>query len=326
MPNRIPDFIQKSIIYLYPKSDKPDGERAWKGGGSGFIIGVPSEVDDHFIYLYAVTNWHVIQGKDGVASPSPVIRLNLKSGKFCAIDKDVSDWKKHPNDEDLAMCYIEMDVDQDKHDIDFAIPTDWFADKKVEAKVSNDKSIKIELGSGDETFVVGRFQSVEGKQQNTPSTRWGAFSQMDIEPLLNPLGKKRYAYLIETHSISGFSGSPVFAYIDLSRPRPELDTMYLSKTYMWLIGVDMGHWPIHEKVEYRDDGEWRRETGTRVLANSAMMSVVPIARLWDLIDLPEFVMTRKNHDKRLKAKLEKEIDEGESVIGDSIPDITEEDF
>lgn len=149
---------------------------------------------------------------------------------------------------------------------------------------------------------------------------------MDIEPILNPINKKRYAYLVETHSISGYSGAPVFAYLDLSRPRPELNGMYFGEIVTYLIGVDMGHWPIHEKVQYKENGKWKRDSGTRVLANSAMMSVVPINKLWDLINLNEFVMTRNDHDKKLKAKLDKKIDDGESIIGDSIPDITEADF
>lgn len=128
-------FCSKALFISIPRATSQTiSDNGRVVAANGFIIGVPSKVDDHFMYLYAVTNRHVIEGKHGVAKPSPIIRVNMKAGGFKSIHKTVDDWKLHPDDEDLAMCYIETDIDQSKHDVDFAIPVSWFRGKNIDYK------------------------------------------------------------------------------------------------------------------------------------------------------------------------------------------------
>lgn len=307
---RVHEMILRCVVYLYP--DKQAAAVSKNAGGSGFMAGIPSEVDDQFYYTYAVSNAHVTNGKQ----PSPVIRINTQKGSTDVIEKTVDDWVVHPDHEDLAACYIEDDLDQSLHE-EMCIPLHYFVD---------DKYIKEHnVGIGDEIYITGRFQKADGKLQNTPTIRFGNIAQMPIEPIENPLGYNRLAYLAECHSISGFSGSPVFLHIDEMTMRPGNSNLH-TRTLTAFLGVDMAHLSITEKVMYKTDDGWERDDGLKVLANSAMMSIVPASKLAELLNQEKFVMARKEHDKKLVAQKKKASDDSESVIADHLPDITEEDF
>jgi hypothetical protein len=61
----------------------------------------------------------------------------------------------------------------------------------------------LDIGIGDEAFVVGRFINHEGKQRNTPTARTGIISQMPIEPI-HIRGIDQECFLIEARSFGGF--------------------------------------------------------------------------------------------------------------------------
>ena len=267
-----------SVIYLYASSsDANDGRSS---GGSGFIVGVPSIAISGIAYAFAVTNRHVI---DGGAS---VIRLNTKDGKTRTQETDERDWLCHPDGTDLAV--LPLEIDQAIDDIHF-ISTKHFAHKDIiEA---------LDIGPGDEVFVVGRFINHEGRQKNLPSARFGHIAQMANEPIVYR-GQQQESFIVEARSIGGYSGSPVFIYIepkgmlagrrvDMSRPPPQNDGGFGP----WMLGIDWCHlldWspvcdasgqPLNAKLA----GPWDQQVKT----NTGMMGVIPSWKLMEILELPQ---------------------------------------
>jgi hypothetical protein len=66
-----------------------------------------------------------------------------------------------------------------------------------------------DLGVGDEVFITGLFTKVTETTKNIPIVRTGTVAMMPGEEI--PFGNNLIeAYLIESRSIGGLSGSPVF--------------------------------------------------------------------------------------------------------------------
>ena len=94
---------------------------------------------------------------------------------------------------------------------------------------------QLNIGIGSPVFMIGRLMNHEGRFMNTPAVRFGRISMMPGEPVRNrDTGLDQESFLIEMHSISGFSGSPVFSY-------EEGGASYASNS--WLLGIDWGHLP-----------------------------------------------------------------------------------
>jgi len=113
------------------------------------------------------------------------------------------------------------------------------------------------VGAGDDTFMVGRFINHAGKQRNTPSIRFGNIAMLPFEKVKLDNAANHYeqeAFLVETRSISGFSGSPVFVYqpIYTMTQIPRAHEFAISEHdpmgELYLLGIDCGHIPKYEKV------------------------------------------------------------------------------
>ena len=280
---RINDKLLDSVIYLYQTAEDADvGKRA---GGTGFLVLVDSEVHADIGYMYAVTNSHVIrEGK------SPVIRLNSKEGEKRVINVDQGSWMHHQDGDDVAVCHLW--VREDVFRIS-TIPMSMF--------VTHDLIQKHDLGPGDETFMIGRFIGLEGRQRNTPTVRFGNVSMMQ-EPVLHPnRGILQESFLVEMRSLPGYSGSPVFLHMLPYSKRPNTEG-YLSEGGPWLLGIDWSHIADREKVLEKNEqtGKWEPiEQGWEVRANSGQMAVVPAWRLQELLFQEEMVLARRRGDEEI---------------------------
>lgn len=279
---RIDDRLLDSVIYLY--ASEKSANSGEKLGGSGFVVGVPSIAYPNKLYIYAVTNAHIVEG--GFTT----LRFNNTSGQFVVIPTKATDWEYHHDEGvDLAACSI-------------AIPTNvyifpiniekWF--------LTQDAINEFKVGIGDETFTIGRFVNHEGEQKNLPSVRFGNISMMPYEPV-DYKGKTHEAFLIEARSIPGYSGSPVFTHIMPFTVRPTeatyepqklLEKMLISYP-VWLLGIDCGVLPPRKE----DNSQY----------NTSMMVVLPIWKLKELLFQPKFVEQRKQYDVTLAKKAEMDI-------------------
>src|SRR5260370_9388505 len=190
---RIAGEMLDCVVYLYRSKD--DAEKGTGGGGTGFLVVVPSKVYPARGYQYVVTNRHVV--KDGAT----VIRLTTKSGQSEVLEVDKNDWILESGHHDLAVYHLALRTDRHKFK---AIGTVDFLDKE---KISG-----FNIGVADDAFMLGRFINHEGKQCNTPTARFGNIAMMPQETISHD-GHDEVSFLVEIRSISGYSGSPIFVYL-----------------------------------------------------------------------------------------------------------------
>lgn len=293
---RLVEAVLECSLYLYPTVDAAKGGEGT--GGSGFLFGIESSSGDQF--LYAVSNSHVVRS-------NPAVRLNTKDGKFDVLPLTADQWQHHPDGEtDLA-----------------AVPIDFIAPAKYRALaigyphlLTKELIPKFDIGIGDDLFLVGRFIDREGVQCNEPTVRFGAIAQMPgQQPIKTKVGNQD-AFLAEIRSISGYSGSPVFALIPRHRDptlskkqREELTALPKGiggKERILFIGVDCGHMrfldpdSVYEEIINVDgDREARPIENLWINVNSGMAIVTGAWKLHELLkDHPELKKMREDEIKR----------------------------
>lgn len=288
---RLPDEDLLCVFYLYPSIEAAEsGDRS---GGAGFIVGFASE-HPGFIYHYAVTNAHVVKDYG-----SPVIRLNTKQGDTDVWPLKSDDWVPHPDGDDIAVTWFGGDWAK-KYNHSYIHAQEHFALKSVVADYN--------IGVGDDVTTVGRFISHDGGLTNRPSVRFGNISMMPTT--IGFRGVEQECYLVETRSLRGSSGSPVFLTIPNAQRRrisvnPEVVDIPLQNT--WFLGLACADVSYEEEVNERtiaEDGIKTIEpTNYFALSNSGQMAVIPAWRLYDFLATDErFVMPRKEGDRELAEK------------------------
>jgi hypothetical protein len=279
---RIHDAYLDCVLYLY--ASEADAEVGAKSGGSGFLVGIKTtDLPRDFVFLYAVTNKHVIEGG------STVLRMKTKDGINAIFPTDERGWSVHQDGDDLAACLLSFDPRA------FRFSYVWRTDFIDEAIIGG-----MKIGPGDDVFVVGRFINHEGRQQNLPTARFGCVAQMPSEPIKQDTAFEQESFLVEARSIGGYSGSPVFVYIPVASQREGVEDWVsafkvLQSHGPWLLGVDWGY--INDWEPVRDaTGQPvnpANPKATQVRMNTGMMAVVPAWKLAKLLDEGSLAEERK---------------------------------
>jgi hypothetical protein len=308
--SRIDDRFLDCSIYLYQTEDAArDG---LSKGGSGFLAAIPGWGKDWLIegncpepdfhHCYAVTNKHVAQN-------SSVVRLNREwssaaGSHVSVIPLTANDWF-FSRDHDIAVAPIPYTE---------GLRYLFVAREKF---LTEQKARKYDIGIGDEVFTVGRFVNHEGKQRNNPSVRWGHLSMMPVEIVDDPDHPRQaeVCFAIETHTISGYSGSPVFV---RPFPTPKLEPSFDSGTGTntnVLVSV-MGSYPASPPpVSEEFHGPWllgiqkayiHFYDSDGVKRNTGMACVVPAWHILDLLNTDRMQDQRKDEQRLLMARHERE--------------------
>jgi hypothetical protein len=191
--------ILKAVFFLYPTEDA--AKKGVEAGGTGFLIGVPSKRwPDRFLHIHGVTNWHVAVFGDHVP-PSPIIRVNRTSGPPDIIEFDPSEWVFRGGQQDLAISPpLRLTPEHDYTALEMA---SW--------RITEANERELEIGPADDVFIVGRFVDYDGVETNAPAVRFGHISIMDAT-IRQETGYLGRSIVLDMHSRSGFSGSPVFVF------------------------------------------------------------------------------------------------------------------
>lgn len=274
---RIHESTLDSTFFLYPsKLEAMSGSAC---GGSGFIVAYPSVLwPTEITYLYGVTNWHVAV-RDGCS----VIRLNTTDGKTDTFEFDPSEWEYDAGGDDLAVTF--MQVDESVHQSS-AIPIALI--KSQDEFMPNSWA---PIGVGDDVFMLGRFTDIDSIRRNQPTARFGNVSAMPVD-LKQATGRTRASYLVDMHSRTGYSGSPVFVYrtpgtnIAQALEQGKYD---FNKSLLMLLGVHFGQFD-------------ERDREGNVIGMSAMNGVVPATRILELLECEKFLVMRKENDAKWSAR------------------------
>jgi hypothetical protein len=286
--------LLNSVFYLYPSIEEADEGVA--AGGTGFFISVPLPNHPEHGMVYAVTNDHVIhEGK------STVIRLNTVSGEKDTIPLSINQWRSHPAGDDLAVAQILImsHLHQYQH-----TPTTMLVTPEI---MKN-----LDIGVGDEVYMLGRFALHEGKEQNKPVVRSGLISLMpDSEEKIDFKDGRpaQEAFLVEMRSLSGFSGSPVIFDVPLQpreiieRERKITPDGWNLSVGPWILGIDCGSLRWREKVYNveRQRGEvFYNKTDLVAESHSGFSAVIPAWKLNELLNLEEFIVARQEKDELIE--------------------------
>lgn len=263
----IPAEIKKCAAFLAYKSI--DGARL---AGTVFFVSMLIEGVEGREFIYLVTAKHVIEKIEEKSTDDKVyIRLNTKNDTADYIASDVKQWITHPTDISVDVAVLPWAPPQDKIDY-LAIPIE---DMALTDKIIEEENISI----GDEVFLTGLFSTHYGKKKNLPIIRVGNISMMPEEKVYTDRLGEIDAYLVESRSIGGLSGSPVFVYLGHMRPKNgALNLGGGSKLFYWL-GLMHGHWDISSKkidavVEDKSDIEKVNMGIAIVVLTSKIMEVI----------------------------------------------------
>lgn len=260
---QIPKQFLDSVFYLYPTL-----EAAESGGGghgaTGFFVGIHSERFSPLSAIYLCTCWHVIQ-KGG----NNYVRLKRQAdGGLEIFEIDIDDWA--------------FDASNDIAVAPFPGPIDEFVFRSIPLKnfLLRDEYESCNIGPGDSVFMIGRFVDVDGAHPSVPTLRFGHVSTepISIDSITN--APRAACYLLDMHSRTGFSGSPVFCYrtigTDLNDLFPVSERITLEMR-LWLLGIHVGQFPENMKI----DG--RRGENLSLQGMSGMTFSVPAWHIAELI-------------------------------------------
>jgi hypothetical protein len=253
---RVPDQIRKSVAFIGVYGDLPEPE--WRA--TAYIIAVPDAMrifrreDERFIstsvypFTFIATARHVAEKLEGKKF---ALRVNTCDGGVRIIAGEPNTrWWYHPTEKQYVDAALAMFLPGDFGNLDIqTIQIGLFAD--------NERIQASHIGAGDEVFVAGLFTKIANTTQNIPIVRIGNLAMMPDEKIPFKDGKMIEAYLVETRSIGGLSGSPVFVRetVTIQELRSGIrfnspyhvppDDLLVSMSGLgkiWFLGSMIGHW------------------------------------------------------------------------------------
>jgi hypothetical protein len=195
----------------------------------------------------------------------------------------------HHQGDDLAVYGLPA-LDKSLHRYKLLSPPDHFITPEIIQELN--------VGPGDDIFVVGRFINQEGRQRNLPSARFGHLAQMPPEPIRQRRGLTFFdqeSFVVEARSIGGYSGSPVMIGFNPTLLRPDRGDLSTNRVY--LLGVGWGY--IMDWMPICDQNGSPISNGYQVQSNTGMMGVVPAWKLSDLLNHPALVSYRANREDEI---------------------------
>jgi hypothetical protein len=282
---RVPDFILRCVGFLGDAYSGSDGIE-FDANGTVFIVTIKSSFGGS--YWYAVTAKHLVDDKPF----QPTIALNsAHRGERILLDSilvgDERHWYFNPIDEsaDIAVTPV-MPVPG----IDLLpIPCPMLlTPRKIEAH---------NIGIGDDVFFPGFFEKAPGRRKNTPILRRGNLAMLPREEIEIDLPDRnseyRDVYLVESHSIGGLSGSPVFVRETVhgrgkntaGKTVPMYGVSGCERSGFHLLGLNSGHFKV---------------IVDRGVENAGIAYVTPSHKILEALDHPELLRARIDNELALR--------------------------
>ncbi len=286
---RISEDLRKIVVFLGFEDTKEN----IKCIGTGFLVFYKETG-------YLVTARHVAMALDDVPF---MIRVNCKNGSSTNIFEDHIKWFCHPDDDvDIAIIPYDKLYNKSLYDVLYMPLPEW-------SKPISGEFIDI----GDICYTIGLFRLLKGEKRNLPVVHSGNISLLPRDEKIpvsdwHEQQKTKYieAYLVESQSLDGLSGAPVFArptinYMlspetdndSLQKRRPSLGRpVYTSvgSENLYFLGIWHGSWnaPPDEitQVTMGISGAVRVSLGMGI--------VVPAKKLIELLEVPEVLKNRNN--------------------------------
>lgn len=264
-------WLLRNVFFLY--ATKEDALAGRNSGGTGFFAVVPSTRVKGWNHVFGVTNYHV-----ACQHGFSVARVNTRDGKTEAFDLGPEDWDFIPNGPDVAVALM-PDVHPAKHSLE-AMDLGSFVLSEADIK-------KHEINAGDDVFMIGRFVDFDGVETNVPAMRFGHISILEA-PILQENGYSGPSTIVDMHSRTGFSGSPVFVYRTHGSIFAKDQSIMVGGHLLKLLGVHWSQfpeqWDIAEGAEQDEATEALLQGNRKYIRGlSGMTCVVPARFIVDLL-------------------------------------------
>ena len=269
-----PDYV-KSVVYFGLTRTNPAGEEEDALGGTGFLVGVPSETNPMVSYRYLVTAAHVA--------------IHLTSGTWLRYNTADGGSAKWPIPANQRWCFHD-DADvavfpwgpPDEGGEFRTIPVAMVADDNL---LRGEPGPEADLGLGNETLTIGLYTRLQGTKRNTPIARTGTIAMIPEERYefrLRPGEELRRmeVYLCEMRSIGGLSGAPVFVLYPKTG-------YFAGHSHFSLLGLVHGHWDVPAGTI----------VGVDVPINEGIAVVVPAKAIMEVINSEELMGLRRRRDE-----------------------------
>jgi hypothetical protein len=220
-----PGEILKCVVYIAYKM--ADG--TFRFAGTAFLIDRPAAIDlPQYGLGYVVTARHVIEGIRSTGLNEIFVCAKRKDGNVGFWQTNVEDWVFHQDPTcDLSATRLRI-VSQIDH---LSISPPLWRDSV--------SSADLEPAIGDEIYIAGFFSHQIMAGGLYPVLRIGNIAALRNESISTAMGLVD-AYLVETRSFSGLSGSPVFRRASGFRA----GTFVMCDPDFYLLGVIHGHFDI----------------------------------------------------------------------------------
>ena len=272
-------------VFLYRNAD--DARAGVDSGGTGFFVSVQSKTRRDKCYVYVVTNWHVV-----CPNGCSTIRVNCKNGEPDIFEHDPAEWFFLPKFHDIAVIPIRLDGN--KHQA---------AALNGETYIVTPDYVEAEkIGPGDDVFMIGRFIDYDGVEVNRPAMRFGNISIIDA-PVKQLTGYSGQSIVVDMHSRTGHSGSPVFVYRTAGSLFAEKGQWVTGHT-MKLLGIHWGQfpelWELKEGVKEPESEAALITEGKYVKGLSGMTCVCPAWAILEVLNMPRLREIRERNDRQLE--------------------------
>jgi hypothetical protein len=276
---RVPDQISKCVLFVGMPELEPEPYH-----GTSYIVTVPGRNQNHFAFL--VTARHVaekLQGKNFY------IRANKRNGGMAEL-RGLADnpWWYHPTERESVDCAVTLFAPSQIRELDVEhIPIDLFLDDQ--------KTKEHNVGVGDDVFIAGLFTKVADTSRNIPIVRTGNVAMIPGEEIYF---HDRFiaANLIESRSIGGLSGSPVFVRPTLQMKIGEEDGQPVianAPGRIFFFGSVIGHWEVPSE-------DFKITVAEAV--NMGIAPVVPAQKIREVIMQPALEEIMKNIDNEMRVQ------------------------
>jgi len=204
-----------------------------------------------------------------------VLRLNVMPGATPGtrlVNIPIDQWRFHPCDDSIDVAVVAIGLSHLPWAVDHILyPISGF--------VTEEKIRDHEIGVGDELFITGLFSPHYGESSNVPIIRMGNIAVMPEQPIDTGNGPTP-AYLIETRSIGGLSGSPVFVNLGLHRwVRGRTVSNPNPPASLFLLGLMHGHFALPSLRDLLPDDPLGRER-----INMGIGIVVPAVKIAEVLN------------------------------------------
>lgn len=245
---RLQDRFIESVFYIFKSEDEANASTG--DSGSGFFYARQAKIPCNS-FIFAVTNHHSVDEKGDLW-----IRW-ITEGEVSIRKISAEEWISQPDQDDLAIVHISYLPNIEKMTIVY--------------EGMNVKSSDAHIGLGTETVAFSRFRGIP---ECVPTLRTGHVISTPQFMVQSPHGRRQLTLLVESRSVNGDSGSPVFAV------PPQRYLMSDPDDSIKLLGVNFGHQCSRAEVKDAKGNP----TGCVAIIHSTTSLVIPIHRLVALVD------------------------------------------